>query len=192
MKTIYVTLLAIVLSAMCCLPGHAQVKYSEGRFTVDADPRGTYKMTVGGNGAYFLLPTQNNFFQIDISAAKTRLAGHGDEIEFYNSATNTYNNIRVKNVYYQSDARAKTNIRNFANGSSVISQLSPVMYQFINGGSDRDEIGLLAQDVESILPEAVLTDENGGKLINYNALIPVLIDAVKSLQEEVAALKAAQ
>lgn len=66
------------------------------------------------------------------------------------------------------------------------------MYQFINGGSDRDEIGLLAQDVESILPEAVLTDESGGKLINYNALIPVLIDAVKSLQEEVAALKAAQ
>ena len=61
----------------------------------------------------------------------------------------------------------------------------------MNRASD-EEIGLLAQEVESILPGAVLTDDNGSKLINYNALIPVLIDAVKALQTEVEAVKAAR
>lgn len=195
MKTLYTIIFALILSIGCSLTAHAQLKYADGRLTMDTAPQGNYKITFAGNGAYFKMPSQTNFFQIDISSDKTRLAGHGDEILFYNSATNKYNSIRVQNVFYQSDARAKTNIHTFTSGSSVISQLRPVTYQFINGSSSHnrssdEEIGLLAQEVEAILPGAVITDETGGKLINYNALIPVLIDAVKSLQDEVAALKA--
>lgn len=190
MKTIYTILFAVVLSVACSLTAHAQLKYVENRLTLDGNPQGTYKTTLHGNGLY--LKSGSNFFQVDISQAKTRLAGHGDEVVFYNSATNTYNSIRVQNIFYQSDARAKTNIQSFNSGLSVVSQLRPVTYQFIGGSVSDDEIGLLAQEVESILPGAVITDESGSKLINYNALIPVLIDAVKTLQAEVTALKAAQ
>ena len=59
-------------------------------------------------------------------------------------------------------------------------------------GGDGKEIGLLAQEVEQVLPNIVLTDPDGNKLINYTSLIAVLIDAVKDLNEKVAALEAQQ
>ncbi|WP_297410979.1 tail fiber domain-containing protein [uncultured Alistipes sp.] len=171
----------------------AQVRYTDGRFTIDSTPYSNYKMTVGGNGAYFM-DSNVHFFQIDVSQDNARLAGHGDQVVFYNSATNKYNSISVLNVYYHSDARAKTDIRTFTNGLEIVAQLRPVTYNFINEGNDyrrgsQQEIGLLAQEVESILPGAVIADESGSKLINYNALIPVLIDAIKTLQAEVEDLK---
>lgn len=57
-----------------------------------------------------------------------------------------------------------------------------------SGGANQ-EIGLIAQEVETVLPSIVLTDPEGKKLINYTALIPLLIDAVKELQKEVDELK---
>jgi len=46
--------------------------------------------------------------------------------------------------------------------------------------------------VELVFPNLVLTDPDGKKLINYTALIPVLIDAVKTLTEEINTLKSMQ
>ncbi len=188
-------LFATLLTAFLCViafSAHAQLKYADGRLTIDSSPYLSYKMTVGGNGAYFKTPTGGNFFQIDITQDNTRLAGHNDQIVFYNSATNKYNNISVQNVFYHSDARAKTNIQNFTNGLNVITRLRPVTYNFINSQNSSLEIGLLAQELEEVLPDAVVTDGSGTKLVNYNALIPVLIDAVKTLQQEVETLKANQ
>lgn len=192
-NTFFAILITTIFIAISSFSANAQVRYAEGRFTVDSAPYSNYKLTFGGNGAYFK-DSNSHFFQIDLSQDNTRLAGHGDQIVFYNSATNKYNSISVLNVYYHSDARAKTNIRNFTNGLQVITQLRPVTYRFLNEGQSyqrysEQEIGLLAQEVESILPGAVITDDSGSKLINYNALIPVLIDAVKTLQAEVDALK---
>lgn len=56
------------------------------------------------------------------------------------------------------------------------------------GGSGK-ELGLLAQEVERILPEIVLTDDEGKKLINYTALIPVLIESIHELKAEIEELK---
>lgn len=195
-KNLHTLFLAVIASIACNFSAIAQLKYADSRLTVDSTPYGSYKLTVGGNGAYFKMPTGGNFFQIDISQTNTRLAGHNDQIVFYNSATNQYNSITVKNVFYQSDARTKTNVENFTNGLNIITKLRPVTYNFIgpqnNTASSSLEIGLLAQELESVLPNAVITDSSGTKLVNYNALIPVLIDAVKTLQEEVNALKANQ
>lgn len=56
-------------------------------------------------------------------------------------------------------------------------------------GGNGNEIGLLAQEVEKVLPNVVITDPDGNKLINYTAIIPVMIDAIKALQAEVEELK---
>lgn len=56
-------------------------------------------------------------------------------------------------------------------------------------GGNGNEIGLLAQEVEKVLPNVVITDPDGNKLINYTAIIPVMIDAIKTLQAEVEELK---
>ena len=60
---------------------------------------------------------------------------------------------------------------------------------FVKGGN-ANEYGMLAQEVEKVLPELVITDPDGKKLINYIELIPMLLNAVQALSQEVATLKA--
>ena len=48
---------------------------------------------------------------------------------------------------------------------------------------------MLAQEVEKVFPELVVTDDEGKKLINYTELIPMLINAVQDLSAEIKALK---
>ena len=59
----------------------------------------------------------------------------------------------------------------------------------MRGSDNAPEYGLLAQELETILPGAVITDEEGNKLVNYQTLIPILIEAVQSLQKEIDELK---
>lgn len=145
---------------------------------------------------YFKCKT-SNFFQIDVTPAATRLASHYDQVVFYNTQSNVFNSIQVKNVYNYSDARAKSNIRSLNNSLGTITKLRPVSYTFADQadrstfkiGGNGKEIGLLAQEVEQVLPNIVLTDPDGKKLINYTAIIPIMIDAIKSLQQEIETLK---
>ena len=134
--------------------------------------------------------------------ASPRIAGHGNQVVFYNTASSTFNAIQVSQVLNYSDAKAKTGIQNFKNGIDVIKRLRPVSYNFIGNqkriapsnqytGSNV-EIGLIAQELEEVLPNLVFTDDEGRKLVDYISLIPVLIDAVQTLQLEIDELKAKQ
>ena len=51
------------------------------------------------------------------------------------------------------------------------------------------QIGVIAQEVEEILPEAVTTGPNGVKAVNYESLVAPLIEAIKEQQKEIAELK---
>jgi hypothetical protein len=53
------------------------------------------------------------------------------------------------------------------------------------------QVGVLAQDVEAVLPEAVTTDADGYKTVRYDNLIPLLIEAVKE-QDQLAARQQAE
>lgn len=198
--TVPKTILSLVL-LITCITVNAQIKYdSKGNLTIGVlSPYKFYSQTILSNGVYLTGPG-SNFFQIDVTPAATRLASHLDQVVFYNTQTNAFNSIQVKNVYNYSDARAKTNIQSLSQSLSIINQLRPVSYNFTDNsdntkfrkGGDGKEIGLLAQEVEKILPNAVLTDPDGNKLINYTHLIAVLIDAVKDLSTQVSALEAKQ
>ncbi|PIR82688.1 hypothetical protein COU20_01135 [Candidatus Kaiserbacteria bacterium CG10_big_fil_rev_8_21_14_0_10_59_10] len=52
------------------------------------------------------------------------------------------------------------------------------------------DIGVVAQEVERVLPEAVRTDAYGMKSVDYARLIPLLIEAIKEQQKELEALRA--
>ncbi|UBD71184.1 tail fiber domain-containing protein [Bacteroides sp. BFG-257] len=200
MTTISKAILALALLIVCTAV-NAQIKYdSNGWLTIGNTTRfGTYNPTILSNGIYIKGPG-SNFFQVDVTPAATRLASHYDQVVFFNTQTSTFNSIQVKNVYNYSDARAKTNIQTLSQSLSIINQLRPVSYNFTDNsdntqfrkGGDGKEIGLLAQEVEKILPNAVLTDPDGNKLINYTNLIAVLINAVKDLSTKVSALEAKQ
>ena len=49
---------------------------------------------------------------------------------------------------------------------------------------DREHIGLIAQEVEKVVPEIVTTDENGFKSLAYGRITPLLVESVKYLKEE--------
>ena len=58
------------------------------------------------------------------------------------------------------------------------------------GFRDGRQIGLIAQDVEKVLPELVKTDKDGKKSLSYDKLTAVLVEAVKAQQKEIAAQEA--
>lgn len=150
------------------------------------------------NTGYWITFESNKFFQIDLSPANPRLAGTSDQVVFYNTKTSTYNSIQVKNVYQYSDVRAKKDIQPLNDGLYKVLNLNPVSYNWINpgleprtteNGTQLKDIGFLAQDVETIIPEAVITDDEGKKLINYTAVIPYLVEAIKDLQSQIERLE---
>jgi hypothetical protein len=52
------------------------------------------------------------------------------------------------------------------------------------------EMGVIAQEVQSVFPEAVMTDEDGLLMVDYSGLVAALIEAVKELADRVDALEA--
>lgn len=158
-------------------------------------PYDSYGLTMVTDGLFFTCKG-GNFLKMDVMPSNPRISGTGDQVVFYNTATSSFNSIQVKKVFTYSDVRAKTSIRSLSDGLMIINRLRPVTYRFADEryllkrtATGSQEIGLIAQEVEAVLPEIVYTDEEGHKLINYDALIPVLIESVKSLSSQVEDLK---
>jgi hypothetical protein len=87
-----------------------------------------------------------------------------------------------------SDKRKKTNI---TKTSVDLSSLNAYRYEF-KKSSDADKgfhVGLIAQEVEKILPEAVSKDEKGFLTLDYNAVVAVLVDEVNQLKSEIKQLQ---
>lgn len=197
LKSLFVFTLLLVTGAV-----NAQIKYrSNGTITIgNTEPYEFYQTTLYGNGMYFKCKT-NNFFQIDCTPAATRLASHYDQVVFYNTKTSTFNSIQVKNVYNYSDARAKTNIQPLKGLMPKLMQLKTYSYKFVEDnvkssdnpfvkGGNANEYGLLAQEVEEVFPELVITDPDGKKLINYTELIPMMLNAMQEMNAKIASLEA--
>ena len=94
------------------------------------------------------------------------------------------------------DTKLKANIRSINNAVDIVNSLNGVRYNYRTDEypemklSTKDQIGLLAEDVEKVLPELVFEDSNGTKSVAYIKLTAVLIEAVKELKSENDDLKA--
>jgi hypothetical protein len=91
-----------------------------------------------------------------------------------------------------SDSSLKTNVQEIkgADALSIVSQMRGVRYDRIKKEEDpRRRVGLIAQEVECVLPEIVRTDANGMKSVAYGDSVAVLIQAIKEQQKEIDALK---
>ena len=99
----------------------------------------------------------------------------------------TFNN----DVTAFSDERLKEDIKPIENGLDKVMQLQGVTYKRNDVSDPKTQIGVIAQQVEPILPEVVLTaeDDMGTKSVDYAKMTAVLIEAVKELKQEVTQLK---
>ncbi|MGJ0629505.1 tail fiber domain-containing protein [Xenorhabdus bovienii] len=99
-------------------------------------------------------------------------------------------NGNFNDVYIRSDKRSKENIEKISDAGQKLSKLSGYTYTVSddNNNSSRSA-GLIAQEVQDILPEAVTKDEKGLLRLNYNSVIGLLVESVKDLQKQVDDLK---
>jgi hypothetical protein len=105
--------------------------------------------------------------------------------------------IRATNdviAFYSSDERLKENVLTIPNSLDILKQINGYSFDWIpmegvheNEGHD---IGVIAQEVEKVLPEVVTTRDNGYKAVKYEKLVALLIQTNKELLERVEALEA--
>lgn len=86
----------------------------------------------------------------------------------------------------KSDRKLKENIVSFNDGLDKVEKLQPVRFDYIN--KDKNQVGFIAQDVQKVIPEAVVQMGNATLGINYAVVIPYLVNAVKELTAKVEAL----
>ncbi len=84
-----------------------------------------------------------------------------------------------------SDERFKEDIETIENALDKVLTLDGKTYKYKAKDKERDA-GVIAQDIEKVLPEAVIEDENGMKYVKYDAVLALLVNAVKELAGKVA------
>lgn len=98
-------------------------------------------------------------------------------------------------TWVNSDARFKENIEPIESGLDLIGNLRGVTYDFkteefpqqnFNSGT---QYGFIAQELAEVMPTAVMPDEEGYLAVNYDAVIPVLVNAIQEQQSQIEALQ---
>ena len=91
-------------------------------------------------------------------------------------------------VIAYSDARVKENVKTIDNALDKVTQLRGVSYNKI--GETEEKIGVIAQEIEKVLPQVVQEDAEGMKSVAYGNIVGVLIESIKELKQEIDELKA--
>lgn len=145
---------------------------------------------VGKSGADGTTYTTSSSVQLGSLGIGTPASGTAGEIRATNNVT----------AYYSSDKRLKENIKPLENALDKLGQIRGVSFDWTKeeiekrGGVDdyfvrKNDIGVIAQEVESVIPEAVVTRADGYKAVRYELIVPLLIQAIKEQQSEINALK---
>lgn len=156
-------------------------------------------VSLGGNlnnltfGSYLTVtsPTYNGSSAVTVSAAGTSLNTANTLIardingDFTAGTINCSNLIASFDIQSNSDQVLKENIETLENSLEIVSQLRGVKYTWKQ--TQKPSIGVVAQELEQVLPQLVNTSEH--KSVNYNGIIGVLIEAVKELSSEIEELK---
>ncbi|APR88499.1 cell wall surface anchor family protein [Minicystis rosea] len=95
-------------------------------------------------------------------------------------------------IISSSDLTLKTDIEPVKDALAQIRGINAVHFSWKDAPSQGRQLGLIAQNVETVFPEVVSTNGMGTKGIDYARLVAPLIEAVKELAAEVEALKAAR
>ena len=124
---------------------------------------------------------------------RTSSGGHGFSVDSSGNCT------ALGNVTAYSDARLKTNVNTINDALGICGKLRGVSFDWIESG--KHSIGLIAQEVEEVIPELVLTnrdlnpntgEEKEVKSVDYGKIVGVLVNAINELKAEVDELKGAK
>ena len=157
----------------------------------------------------FIVGNGSNFVAESGSTARDSLSlGTSNDVQFDSfgvgtAASGTTGQIRATNdvtAFYSSDKSLKENIKNIENPLEKVSQINGVTFDWTedyikqNGGEDqyfvrKNDVGVIAQEIEKVLPQVVATREDGIKAVKYDRIVALLIESVKELKKEIEELK---
>jgi len=96
--------------------------------------------------------------------------------------------VNAANFNTTSDATLKTNVETLTGSLDAVKAMRGVSYDWIENGNS--EVGVIAQEVEEVIPDVVSTNDQGIKSVKYGNLVGVLIEAIKEQQAQIDELKA--
>ena len=101
----------------------------------------------------------------------------------------TFNSdVNAPNFNTTSDATLKTNVETLFGSLKAVTALRGVSFDWIESGDS--EVGVIAQEVEAVIPHLVSTNDEGIKSVKYGNMVAVLIEAIKEQQLRIEALEA--
>lgn len=138
------------------------------------------------DGKYWDMFGQTN--ETDNASARFALYYHGVGNNFISYGNG---NAWIRGTLSQnSDERLKTDIAHIDNAVSKLEQINGYTYRWKDTQLDeRRQSGVLAQEIEKVFPEMVTANPEGIKTVNYSALIPYLLEAIKDQQNQINELR---
>ena len=105
-----------------------------------------------------------------------------------NGDTTVSNDLTVGgDIVVSSDARLKANIVSLGSTLAKLLLIDGKTYTMKKNG--KQKIGVLAQDIQKVFPELVTTDDKDMLAVNYQGLVPVLINALKEQDDKISRLE---
>ncbi|MCK4749157.1 MAG: tail fiber domain-containing protein, partial [Bacteroidales bacterium] len=162
-----------------------------GTYSGNNNITGSRNVFIGYSAGYN--ETGSDLLYIDNSSTDYPLI-YGD---FYNDFAEINGDLHVWGTLYEySDGTKKTNITPLGNSLDKVLALNGVSFEWADGNErkgissgSKKSIGVIAQDVEVVLPSLVKESRNGEKAVNYSGLIPVLLEAIKEQQSQIESLE---
>ena len=180
-------------------------------------PVGNVKITGGTSGQYLVTDGSSNLTWVTLAVNGTL-----NQVPYFNSAgvlagtanitytptvaLNVVGNINaagnitatqdITAFYSSSDLRLKENIVKITESLEKVNKINGYSYNYINNATKL--VGVIAQELETVLPEAVYNftpadvtpnNEDPYKAVRYDLVVPLLIEALKELSEKVDQLK---
>ena len=144
-------------------------------------------------GGFQVVASTDRYLKVERNEANTNFVAVGGGITATGNIT----------AFATSDKRLKENIIPIGNALNKIEKLDGVEFDWTDeyiqkesGGKGEDnyfirkhDVGLIAQQVESILPEVVATRDDGYLAIKYEKIVPLLVECIKELKKEINELK---
>ena len=129
---------------------------------------------------------------VQVAAGKKILSSDGNGVHFGHDliVTGSISSTGDITAYATSDERLKSNIQSIPNAIGKVKEIKGVSFDW-NEKSNKQghDVGVIAQDIEKVLPELVVTRENGFKAVKYDRLVALLIQANKELIDRIEKLE---
>ena len=154
-------------------------------------PQGDLYSNGGGDGTFNINNTTNS--GITVFNNKNSSGTYNDILTLTSSSALIDGALNVTGditAFYTSDQRLKDNIKPIEDPLAKVLSISGNTYTWNDkSGKEGTDVGVIAQEVLEVLPEAVTTRDNGYLAVDYQKLIPLMIEAIKDLKSEIDELK---